>query len=403
MPQTFLEALEERVLVLDGAMGTSVQNLHLPDEDYRGCENCPEIILLTRPEKVREIHGTFLEVGCDGVETNTFGGNKVVLEEFGLADQTRELNRIAATLAREAVEQHSTRDHQRFVLGSMGPGTRLPSLRHTTWDVLVDSYAEQARGLVEGKVDVLIIETCQDILQAKAALAGADLALDEAGVRLPIIVQITMETMGTMLVGTEIAAAVTTLEAYRQIDVIGLNCATGPREMSEHVRYLAGACTRKLSVMPNAGLPQLVDGKPHYSLTPAELARWLLEFVEADGVNLVGGCCGTTPAHLKAVVEAIGRRKPKARSPQWQPSIASLFQNCTIEQDKSFLIIGERTNANGSKKFRELLLSEDIDGMVQMGRQQVKEGSHAIDVCAAYVGRDEIADMTRLVKRSRRK
>jgi len=400
MRPSFLEALDGRVVIFDGAMGTSVQALELPAADYRGCENCPEVILLTRPEKIRQIHASFLEVGCDAIETNTFGANKIVLGEFGLAERTREINRIAATIARQVADAYSRDGHPRYVGGSMGPGTKLATLRQTSWDELADSYAEQVRGLIEGGVDLLVIETCQDILQGKAALAGADAAMSEAGVKLPVIVQVTMETTGTMLMGTDMAAAVAALEAYPQIEVIGLNCATGPREMSEHVRYLAGHCARKLSVMPNAGLPQLVGGRPHYALTPEELARWLVEFVEVDGVNIVGGCCGTTPAHLAAVVKAVGRRAPKDRRPETQPMVSSLYHGCPLRQENSFLIVGERCNTNGSRAFKRLLSEGDLDGCVQMAVEQVKqEGAHVLDVCVDYVGRDGVADMRRVVDR----
>ena len=397
MASQFLEALERRVLVFDGAMGTSVLAHNLPLSDYAGHENCTEILCQTRPDVVREIHARFLAAGCDAVETNSFGSNKIVLGEFGLTDQVRALNRLAAQIARDACRQYSTPDHPRFVVGAVGPGTRLVTLRQITFDALLDSYAEQIRGLMDGGVDALLFETCQDILQCKAAICAAEQVFAEVVNRVPIMVQITMETTGTMLVGTDIAAALVTLEAYPQIDVIGLNCATGPQEMSEHVRHLSACCTRKISVQPNAGLPQIVAGQPHYPLSPDELARWLTEFVENDGVNIVGGCCGTTPEHLERVVEAIGRRPPRPRAPRFEPSVSSLYQAVALRQENSFLIVGERTNANGSKKFRELLAAEDVDGMVQMARDQVRSGSHMIDVCVAYVGRDERADVEKLM------
>ncbi len=430
MKPGFLETLADRILVFDGAMGTSVHRYDLPLADYDGLENCTEILNLTRPDVIREIHASFLAVGCDAIETNTFGANKIVLAEFGIADRVREINRRAAELARETADRFGTSDRPRFVAGSMGPGTKLPSLRHTTWDVLEDSYAEQARGLLDGGVDVLLVETCQDILQAKAALAGIEAAMRERGRRVPIMVQVTMETTGTMLVGTDMAAAMVALEAYPQVAVIGLNCATGPQEMSEHVRYLGANCPRRISVMPNAGLPQLVEGRPHYPLTPAEFARWLREFVEVDGVSIVGGCCGTTPEHIRAVVEALDARRrqdaprcqepfaggrsvpsmaaspapaeggPEGRVPDTFPaSVSSLYQACTIRQENSFLIIGERTNANGSRKFRKLLEAGDYDGMVAMAKEQVRDGSHVIDVCGAFVGRDERADMHEIISR----
>ncbi|NLX12081.1 MAG: methionine synthase [Phycisphaerales bacterium] len=399
MRNRFLDTLEQRVLVADGAMGTSVHALDLSLADFEGLENCTEILTFTRPDVIRDIHARFLEVGCDAVETNTFGANKLVMAEFGLAERVREMNRRAAEIAREACDKYDSSDWPRFVIGSAGPGTRLVSLRQTTFDALSDSYAEQMRGLLEGGVDVLLIETCQDVLQAKAAIAGAETAFAEAQRRVPLMVQVTLETTGKMLVGTDMAAALVTLEAYPQIAVIGLNCATGPDQMSEHLLYLAEHCTRKISVMPNAGLPEVVDGKTHYPLNPDGLARWLVEFVEQAGVNIVGGCCGTTPEHMARVVQAIGRRRPVPRRPIIEASVSSLYQSTTIRQDNSFLIVGERTNANGSKKFRELLAAEDIDGMVRMAKEQARTGCHMLDVCVAYVGRDERTDMERLMTR----
>lgn len=396
----FLDQLKQRVLVLDGAMGTSVYQHDLSvEKDYCGCENCPEVLLKTRPEIISGIHASFLDVGCDCIETNTFGANKIVLSEFGLEKEVYAINRTAAQIARECADQYSTREQPRFVLGSVGPGTKLPSLGHTTFDVLEDSYADQVRGLIDGGADALIIETCQDILQAKSAICGATLAMREKNQPLPIIVQFTMEVTGTMLVGTEIAAALVALSAYPHVHVIGLNCATGPQEMSEHVRFLARNCDRFISVVPNAGLPQIVDGKTHYALTPDEMARWMREFVAIDGVNLVGGCCGTTPAHLAAVVEAVRDCVPAPRNPKPQPSVSSLYQAVTLRQDNSFLIVGERSNTNGSRAFKRLLCEGDMDALVEVGREQVREGSHVLDVCVDYVGRDGVPDMDAIAGR----
>ena len=399
MKSRFLDNLRRRVLVCDGAMGTSIHAHNLPLTDFNDLENCTEILILTRPDVILDIHRSFLAVGCDAVETDTFGANKLVFEEFGLVDRTREINRRAAELARTACAEFETADQPRFVLGSMGPGTRLPTLRQTDWDTLVDSYGVQARGLIEGGADALIVETCQDILQTKAAVVACTDAMSELGCEVPIICQVTMETTGTMLVGTELAAAITALEPYDHIQVMGLNCATGPQEMSEHVRVLSKTCNRFLSVMPNAGLPQLVDGQPHYALTPEELARWLVEFVEVDGVNLVGGCCGTTPAHLEAVVKAIGNRAPQERAVRSEPSVASIYQPVTMRQDSSVLIIGERSNTNGSRRFKRLLLEGDLDELVAVGREQVREGAHVVDVCVDYVGRDGVPDMEKVISR----
>jgi len=399
MTSPLLDILSQRVLVFDGAMGTSIHAYDLPLSDYDGHENCTDIVVRTRPDVIAEIHRSFLEVGCDAVETDTFGANKLVLGEFGLAAETFELNRRAVEIARAECKRFSTADKPRFVIGSIGPGTRLPSLRQTDWDTLLDSYTEQARGLVAGGADALLVETCQDILQAKCAVVACLDAMEAAGVEIPLFCTVTIETTGTMLVGTEMAAAIVALEAYDQIKVLGVNCATGPQEMSEHVRQLARSSDRLLLVQPNAGLPQLVDGKPHYGLTPAEFTRWLIEFVEVDGVNAVGGCCGTTPAHLKALVETLGRRPPKQRQPRREPSIASIYQAVPMRQDNSFLIVGERSNTNGSRQFKRLLLEDDIDNLVRMGREQVAEGSHALDVCVDYVGRDGVPDMQKVVGR----
>ncbi|MFO0972304.1 MAG: homocysteine S-methyltransferase family protein [Phycisphaerae bacterium] len=399
MDSPFLKLLSQRVVVEDGAAGTSIYARNLPLSDFHGHENCPEALLISRGDVVEEIHASFLRVGCDAVETNTFGANKVVFAEFGLVERTYELNRTAARLARRAADGFSTSDRPRFVLGSMGPGTKLPSLGHTTFAVLEDSYAEQARGLLDGGVDALSIETCQDILQAKTAICGATRAMAEKRRAVPLIVQVTIETTGAMLVGTDIAAARVAIEAYPQVQVIGLNCATGPAEMSEHVRYLCGASRRYVSVVPNAGLPQLVDGRPHYTLTPAELARWLREFVDVDGVNLVGGCCGTTPEHLAAVVDAVWGRTPKPRTPSAVPMVSSVYQAAELRQDNSFLIVGERCNTNGSRKFKRLLLEQNLDEIVHTALEQQQEGSHVLDVCVDYVGRDGVPDMQAVVRR----
>ncbi|MBX3393849.1 MAG: methionine synthase [Phycisphaerae bacterium] len=396
----FIQQMESRVLVIDGAMGTSIYSYDLNlNRDYLGCENCPEVITETRPEIIEEIHESFLKVGADCVETNTFGANKIVLAEFDRAHETYRYNLDAARAARRAADRFSTKDKPRFVLGSIGPGTKLPSLGNTTFDILEDSYAEQCRGLIDGGADALIIETCQDLLQIKSAISGATLAMQEKSRELPIICQVTIELNGAMLVGTDIAAALVALEAYPQVKVIGMNCATGPQEMAEHVRYLCRNSSRYISVVPNAGLPQLVEGRTHYALTPDEIAKWAREFVVTDGVNIVGGCCGTTPAHIAAIHEAVRDLKPRARIPARQPSVSSLYQAVTLRQDNSFLIVGERSNTNGSKKFRELLLAGDIDGLVEVGREQAREGAHVLDVCVDYVGRDGVPDMQAVVTR----
>jgi len=395
----FLRLLAERVLVFDGAMGTSIHALELPLSDYRGLENCSEVLNETCPDVIERIHRDFLDVGCDAVETNTFGANRVVLGEFGLAERTYDLNVMAAQIARRACAAYATPQRPRFVVGSIGPGTKLISLRQIGYDELLASYLEQMRGLLDGGVDVLLIETCQDILQAKTAIQAARQAFEQCGRRVPLMCQVTMETTGTMLMGTEIAAAVVALEAFPEVDVIGLNCATGPQEMSEHVRHLARHCTRHISVLPNAGLPQVVDGRPHFPLTPAELARWLREFITVDGVNVVGGCCGTTPAHLRAVVDAVGGLQPARRQIVHEPAVSSLYAAVPLRQDTSFLIVGERCNSNGSRQFKRLLLEGDIEGLVEVANEQLREGAHVLDVCVDCVGRDGVPDMHKVIDR----
>ncbi|HHQ40785.1 MAG TPA: methionine synthase, partial [Chromatiales bacterium] len=355
-----LERLRERVLLADGAMGTQIQAADLDlERDFRGLENCSEILNETRPDFVRGVHEAYLAAGADCIETNTFGANRVVLAEFGLEGRTRELNRIAASLAREAADRWSSDARPRYVLGSMGPGTKLASLGHVDYDTLEASYAEQARGLLEGGVDALLLETHQDLLTLKAGVNGCKRARRALGREdVPILAQVTIETTGTMLVGSEIGAAVTTLAALG-VDGIGLNCATGPAEMAEHVRYLAEHWPGLISVMPNAGLPMLVDGRTEYPLLPDELAVWQQRFVEEDGVALVGGCCGTTPEHIAALRAMLDARPDPAPRPRpdarLEPAVSSLYVSVPLRQENAVFAIGERSNANGSKRFRELL------------------------------------------------
>ncbi len=401
MAHNFREALRERVLFLDGAMGTQIHAAELQlERDFLGLENCSEVVNLTRPDVIGTIHERFFAAGCDAVETNTFGGMAHVLAEFGLEARARELNATAVRIARAAAAKFSTPERPRYVLGSMGPGTKLATLGHTDFDALRASYHVQAQGLIDGGVDAFLLETCQDPLQIKATLSAVRAAQREAGTDLPVIVSVTMEVTGTMLVGTEMAAAIALLDPF-DIDMIGLNCATGPREMSEHIRLLGQTCRKPICVYPNAGLPHLVDGHPHYPLTPAELADWLVRFIEEDGVNMVGGCCGTTPEHLAQVIRAVGQRKPKPRKPSFQPAVTSTYAAVSLLQERSVLYVGERSNANGSKAFREHLLAGSLDAQVEIGREQARDGSHVLDLCTAYVGRDEVADMTKAVARYR--
>ncbi len=396
--ELFRTALAERVLVADGAMGTMLQAADPSMADFQGHEGCNEILNITRPDVVRGVHDAYFAVGVDAVETNTFGANLANLGEYGISDRIYELAESGARIACEAAAHWSTPERPRFAIGSMGPGTKLPSLGHVPFATLRDAYAEQARGLIDGGVDVLLIETSQDLLQAKAAVIGSKRALAAAGENLPVIVHVTVETTGTMLMGSEIAAALTALEPLG-IDAIGLNCATGPAEMSEHLRHLSRHSRIPISCMPNAGLPMLTKEGAAYPLTPEQLAAAHTQFVKEFGLSLVGGCCGTTPAHLAEVVKAVGWTPVKARRPRPEHGVASLYSAVPFRQDASFLSIGERTNANGSKAFKEAMLASRWDECVEIARNQTKDGAHLLDVCIDYVGRDGVQDMHEIVSR----
>ncbi len=396
----YLGAMAQRVLIYDGATGTNLQLMDLTVDDFGGpaLEGCNELLVDTRPDAIERLHRSFLDVGCDVIETDSFGSFSIVLAEYDLEARAEELSRNSANLARRLADEYSTPDKPRFVAGSMGPGTKFPTLGQISYVDLRDSYQEQARGLLEGGVDVLIIETMFDLLGAKAAINASRLAMAEVGRRVPLQVQVTIELTGRMLPGTEIGAALTALEAM-QIDIIGLNCATGPVEMGEPLRYLAENSLIPISCLPNAGLPSVVDGKMHYDLTPEGLAEHLERFVSEFGVSVIGGCCGTTPEHLAAVIKRVGGTKPRVRTPLSEPGAASIYTAVPFQQDTSFLVIGERTNANGSKKFREAMLEGDWDTCVEMAKDQIKEGSHLIDVCVDYTGADGVADMEDIISR----
>lgn len=397
--EALLAAVAERVVIADGAMGTMLQAADPSLEDFTGLEGCNEILNVTRPDIVEGIHRSYLAVGVDAVETNTFGANWSNLSDYGIEDRIEELARAGAAVARAAVEAAEAEDGRvRWVLGSIGPGTKLPSLGHVDYAHLRATFADQARGLILGGSDALLVETAQDLLQAKAAINGCRQAIVETGIRLPIFVEVTIETTGTMLVGSEIGAALTALEPLG-IDMIGLNCATGPAEMSEHLRQLSRRAAVPVMCMPNAGLPVLTADGARYPLGPAELAVAHEQFVREFGLGLVGGCCGTTPEHLAAVVERLGGRSPAPRLPEADPGIASLYQHVPFDQDAAYLAIGERTNANGSKAFREAMLAERWDDCVDIARDQIREGAHLLDVCVDYVGRDGVRDMREVVSR----
>jgi 5-methyltetrahydrofolate--homocysteine methyltransferase len=392
----YLDVVAERVVVFDGATGTNIQLRDLGPDDFGGpaLEGCNELLVETRPDVIADLHRSFLDVGCDVVETDSFGSLPWVLAEYGLADRAHDLAKTAAVIARDVADSYG----ERWVAGSLGPGTKIASLGQIGFDEQRDGYQVAAAGLLAGGVDLFIIETVQDLLQAKAAIIGCRRAMADAGRNVPLQLQVTIETTGRMLLGSEIGAALTTLDALRP-DVIGLNCATGPAEMSEHLRYLSQHSRLPISVLPNAGLPSVVKGRMHYDLTPDELARYQARFVSDYGVRIVGGCCGTSPEHLRAVVEATRDLSPAVISPEWEPGCASVYNHVPFDQSPSFLVVGERTNANGSKKFREAMLNDDWDTTVAMAREAVKGGAHVLDVCVDYTGEDGVDDMTQVISR----
>ena len=437
MDSLLLANLAEKVLIWDGAMGTQIQGADLSNDDFilresahystavnaaakrlggKLLDGCNETLVFTRPEVIESIHSAYFEAGSDIVETNTFGSTSIVLGEYEIQDLVYDVSLQAALIAKRAAAKHSTREKPRFVAGALGPGTKLVSLNQTSWTELEDTYSLSFRGLLDGGVDALLLETLQDLLMVKAGIVAAERAMAEVGRQVPLFVQVTMEQTGTMLLGSEIAAALNMIESFPSVKAIGLNCATGPVEMTPHIRFLGQNSTRPLSVQPNAGLPIMEGGKAVYKLTPDELAAQHLRFVTEHGVALAGGCCGTTPAHVKAIAEAVGGRSHGTHA-HWQQvqtlfpgfdfelkskeqadaikliGCSSLYNFQPYDQDNSVLIVGEKTNANGSKAFREMLANENWEGLTELARELEGEGSHVLDVCAAYVGRDEARDM----------
>lgn len=436
-----LDALADHVLVWDGAMGTQIQSADLHRSDFalqpspafcgklketaervanHNMEGCNELLNVTRPEVVERIHGAYLEAGADLIETNTFGCTSIVLAEYGIPELVYELSLAAGQIAKRATAKYSTPAKPRFAVGAVGPGTKLVSLGQTTWHEIETTYFDAFRGLLEANVDALLLETLQDLLMVKASVRGAILAMEQAGRQVPLFVQVTMEQTGTMLLGSEIGAALNMLEMFPQVMAIGLNCATGPVEMAPHVRFLGQNSTRPITVQPNAGLPLMEGGKAVYKLSPQDLAHHHNHFVSDFGVAMCGGCCGTTPAHIKAVAEEVGGRKHGEVS-HWRTvrhlfpgfdfemktdaqaaglklvGCSSLYQFQPYRQDSSFLIVGEKTNANGSRAFKDMLAAENWEGLTELARELEAEGSHVLDVCTAFVGRDEAKDMQTLL------
>jgi 5-methyltetrahydrofolate--homocysteine methyltransferase len=393
----FLSILRDRVIIFDGSMGATILDLlrsgKLTPADFGGNTDSTDILTLTRPDVIDSIHASFLEVGCDAVETNTFNGTPYMLADVGIGDRCFELNKRGAEIARGACDRYSTPDRPRWVIGSLGPGTQQPMVNGVlSFDTMFEAYKLQASGLVAGGADILLVETCIDLLQCKIAVLACDAAMKEVGADLPLMAQVTMETTGAMLCGTEMSSVIATLEML-PVDVIGMNCATGPELMLEHVKTLSRHCRKPISILPNAGLPILMNGGSCFPLSPEDFVEWHERFVRDYGVNIVGGCCGTTPAHLKLLTERLSGAVPAKRTVEHIPAVSSLFASMPYEQENSFLIVGERTNATGSKKFRDLLLVGDIDGMVTLGREQEREGANVLDLCVDYVGRDRVADI----------
>ena len=402
--RAYLDALEKKVLVFDGAMGTSLQVQDLGAQEFGGekYNGCNDYLVISFPQAVEKVHRSFLEVGVDAIETNTFRSNRITMKEYGLEGRVLEINRTAAELARRLADEYAKKTGQpRFVAGSMGPSGKLPSandpeLSNVTYDELADVFREQAVGLIQGGVDVLLIETSQDILEVRAAIAGCHAAFDETQVYLPIQAQVTLDTTGRMLLGTDITAALTILEGLG-IDVIGLNCSTGPEHMREPIRILGEAAALPVSCIPNAGLPLNVDGQAVYPLEPQPFADALIEFVEKNHISVVGGCCGTTPEHLKLLVDSL-RSHPRSERPKHsEPRLASAMSAISMRQDPPPTLLGERLNAQGSRKFKKMLLEEDYDGILEMARDQVAGGAHALDISCAVTERPDEVDLMRNV------
>ena len=405
--RNYLNRDDKPIIIFDGGTGTSFQNLNLTSHDFGGdeLEGCNENLVLSSPNTVEQVHNSFLEAGCHVIETNTFGASSIVLDEYSISNKAYEINKKAAQIAKKCANLFSSINTPRFVAGSIGPTTKLPTLGHISFDKLKDSYEEQINGLIDGGIDLLLIETCQDVLQIKSALSASQEVIKNRNIELPIMISITMETTGTMLVGSDIASALTILEPYN-IDILGLNCATGPVQMKEHIKYLAENSPFAISCIPNAGLPENIGGVAHYKLTPLELKMQLMNFIYDFNVQLIGGCCGTTPEHIKhlsSIIEEIVDKKINKRLPtvktNFVPSAASIYNAVPYKQDNSILIVGERLNASGSKKVRELLNEDDWDGLVSIAKQQQKENAHILDVNVDYVGRDGVKDMKEITSR----
>lgn len=401
MHKNFLDILKEKIIIFDGATGSNLQAYNLNADDFGGkhFEGCNEYLCISRPDVVEKLHISFLEAGADVIETNSFGSSSIVLNEYGISNLDYELSFKAASIAKKCADEFSDNIKPRFAAGSVGPTTKLPSLGHISFDDMEESFYRQMSGLFDGGVDLFCIETCQDLLQIKCAISAVMKIFKEKKRKIPVIVSVTVETMGTMLMGTDISSALTTIEPYDIVDVFGMNCATGPKEMEENIRYLTQYSPKPIFCMPNAGLPENIGGKACYKLTPEEIHKWLEHFVKDLGVNIIGGCCGTNAAHIKKLVEISERYSSGERKFEYIPSVSSIYSSVPMTIKPPPILIGERCNANGSKQFKHLLEKNDYDAMINIAKEQIKEGAHILDVCVAYVGRDEVRDMSEVVKR----
>lgn len=397
---TFEQLIQERPVVFDGATGTHLQTQNLTPDDFGGehLAGCNEYLVRSKPSAVELVHYDYLDAGADVIETNTFGSASIVLAEYDLGHLAYELSKEATELAKKVARDFSTKEWPRFVAGSIGPTTKLPSLGHITFDEQRDTFYTQMTGMLDGGADLFCIETSQDLLQMKAALAAAQDLFAERKIQIPVITSVTIETMGTMLMGTEISAALTALEPYDFITAIGMNCATGPKEMEENVRFLTQSSSKPIFCMPNAGLPENVGGVAHYHLTPEEMEKWMKHFVGNLGVSIIGGCCGTRKDHIARLASLAQSITTKERVVSWTPSASSIYSSAPLNMEPAPVIVGERCNTNGSKKFKDLILKEDYESAVAMAKEQVKEGAHMLDLCVAYVGRDEVRDMREVMK-----
>lgn len=397
----FLKLLRERIILFDGATGTNIQNYNLSQDDFGGkqFEGCNEYLCKSKPDIVKKLHYSFLEAGADVIETNSFGSSCITLADYNIPEFDYELSFLSAKIAKECTLEFSTVEKPRFVAGSVGPTSKLPSLRHITFDNMEMAYYRQISGLIDGGIDIICIETCQDILQIKSALSAVQKIFKERKIKLPVIVSVTIESTGTMMLGTDISTVYNAVEPYDIVEIFGINCAVGPKEMEESLRYLCENSKKFILCMPNAGIPEIIDDKICYKLSEDEFKKWMTYYISELGVNIIGGCCGTKPSHIKMLAEVYNNYIPKQKEIKYIPSVSSLLSVVPLKIDIPPVLVGERCNANGSKQFRELLQKNDYDSMINLAKKQIEEGAHIIDVSVTFTGRNETKDMYEVIKR----